>query len=384
MSDAAELSALLGTVYDASLDATLWPSAIEQACGFLRCMAGAIGAYDILQQEAGVRAMWGYKPQFVETFDYYATINPLLRPSFRLKIGEVGSITDAMSYAEFHKERVYLEWAKPQGIVDVLQTTLEKKPLALAVLGFSRNKDQGLVDKRLRHRLALVAPHFRRAVLIGKVIDLSRIEAKAFSDTIDGLAAAVFLVDVEGRLLHANANGEAMLAAGDPFRATEGILTATSPKVHRSLTASFAVAVEGDAAVEARGIAVPITAASGERFAAHVLPMTSGRRRDAGAAEGAVAALFVRKVDLEFPPVIKSMAAIYHLTPSEVRVLHVILEVGGATPTSLVLHLSESTVKTHLRHIFQKTGARNQVDLVKLVAGLSSPLAQSRSATKST
>jgi len=73
------------------------------------------------------------------------------------------------------------------------------------------------------------------------------------------------------------------------------------------------------------------------------------------------------------------MAAIYRLTPSEVRVLHVILEVGGVIPTSLVLHLGESTVKTHLRHIFQKTGARNQVDLVKLVAGLSSPLAQPRS-----
>ena len=379
MKDVTELSALLGTVYDASLDATLWPSAIERACRFLQCMAGAIGAYDVLQKGANVQVMWGYEPKFVETFDYYVSINPLLRHSFRLKIGEIGSITDAMPHAQFRKERVYLEWAKPQGIVDVLQTTLEKTPLALAVLGFSRHKSQGLVDKQLRQRMALITPHFRRAVLIGKVIDLARIEAQAFSDTIDGLSAAVFLVDADGRLLHANASGEAMLAAGDPFRASEGILTATSPKVHRSLAASFAVAAQGDAAVEARGIAVPITAASGERFAAHVLPMTSGRRRDAGEAEGAVAALFVRKVDLEFPAVVRSMAAIYRLTPSEVRVLHVILEVGGVIPTALVLHLGESTVKTHLRHIFQKTGARNQADLVKLVAGLSSPLAQPRS-----
>ena len=41
-----------------------------------------------------------------------------------------------------------------------------------------------------------------------------------------------------------------------------------------------------------------------------------------------------------------------------------------------MLRLGENTVKTHLRHIFDKTGARNQVDLVKLVAGLSSPLAE--------
>ena len=384
MSDAAELSNLLGTVYDASLDRTLWPSAIEQACTFLRCMAGAIGAYDILQKEAAMRFTWGYEPEFLDTFEYYVSINPLLRHSFRMKVGEVGTITDAMTHAEYRKSRSYTEWAKPQGIVDIVQITLEKTPLALAVLGCSRHKRHGLVDRLAIRRMALIAPHFRRAVLIGKVIDLAKIEAQAFSDTIDGLAAAVFLVNAEGRLLHANASGEALLAVGDPFRASEGILTVTSPKAQRSLSASFAVAAEGDAAVEARGIAVPIAAANGERFAAHVLPMTSGRRRDAGAAEGAVAALFVRKVDLEFPPVIRSMAAIYRLTASEVRVLHVILEVGGVVPTSLMLHLTESTVKTHLRHIFQKTGARNQVDLVKLVAGLSSPLVQSRSATKST
>jgi DNA-binding CsgD family transcriptional regulator len=382
MSDVTELSALLGTVYDASLDATLWPSAIERAYGFLKCMGGMIGAYDLLQKNTNVRALWGYEPEFMETFDYYVSINPLLRHSFRMKVGEIGSITDAMTHAEFRANRVYLEWAKPQGIVDVIQTTLEKAPLALAVLGLSRHKRRGLVDERLRQRMALITPHFRRAVLIGKVIDLARIEAAAFSDAIDGLAAAVFLVDASGRLLHANTSGEAMLVARDPFSTIEGILTATNQKIHRSLSDSFAVAAGGDAAVEKRGIAVPLTAENGERFAAHVLPMTSGRRRDAEAAH-ATAALFVRKVDLEFPAVIRSMAAIYRLTPSEVRVLHVILQVGGVSPTSLMLRLGENTVKTHLRHIFQKTGARNQVDLVKLVAGLSSPLAQSAPTTKS-
>lgn len=375
MSEASELSALLGTVYDASLDATLWPSAIERGAHFLKCMGGMIGAYDILQKGSNVRAVWGYEPEFLKSFDYYVSINPLLRPSFRMKIGEVGSVVDVMPHGDFFANRVYLEWAKPQGIVDVVQTTLEKTPLAMAVLAFSRHKRQGFVDDWTRERMALVAPHFRRAVLIGKVIDLARIEAGAFADTIDGLAAAVFLVGADGRLLHANLSGEAMLAAGEPFTSVDGILTARNLKAQRSLAASYAVAAEGDAAVEARGIAVPLTTERGQRFAAHVLPMTSGRRRDAEAAH-ASAAVFVRKVEMEFPPVIRSMASIYRLTPAEVRVLHVILDVGGIVPTSLLLRLGENTVKTHLRHIFQKTGARNQVDLVKLVAGLSSPLAQ--------
>ena len=240
--ETADLSDLLACVYDAALDPGLWPSAIEQATQFLRCMAGVLGSFDIMQRGFGWRAMWGYQPKYMETFDYYQSINPLLRPSFRLKVGEVGAIADAISRAEFHAGRVYREWARPQGIVDALQTTLERTPLAIAVLGFSRHRRHGLVDDRLRRRLSLIAPHFRRAVLIGKVIDLARIEAATFANVIDGLASAVFLIDAGGRLLHANTSGEAMLAKGDLFQIDDGVLAAPHPAVQRSLSGSFAAA----------------------------------------------------------------------------------------------------------------------------------------------
>ena len=42
--------------------------------------------------------------------------------------------------------------------------------------------------------MGLVAPHVRRAIRIGKVIDLAKVEAVAFADVLDRLAAAVFLV----------------------------------------------------------------------------------------------------------------------------------------------------------------------------------------------
>jgi DNA-binding CsgD family transcriptional regulator len=39
-----------------------------------------------------------------------------------------------------------------------------------------------------------------------------------------------------------------------------------------------------------------------------------------------------------------------------------------------VLGVSEPTVKTHLQHVFQKTGMGRQAELVKLVASYMSPL----------
>ncbi len=375
MSEVGELSALLGVVYDAALDATLWPQTIERACGYLNCMSGMIGAYDVLQRNTNLRASWGYEQKYLDTFDYYSSINPVLRRSFAYKIGQVGTISDEMPLAEFRKHRVYLEWAGPQGILDVIQANLERTPTALAVIGISRHDSQGQFDETARRRMATIAPHFRRALLIGKAIDLAHIEAATFSNVIDGLSAAVFLVDADGRLKHANARGTDMLAAADPFSTANGILEAASSTARRKLAASFAAAARGDAAVAELGVAVRVAGSDGRQFVAHVLPMTASRRREADGARGATAALFVRDADLAFPTAVKSMAEIFRLTPSETRVLHVVLEAGGIAMTSLLLRLAESTVKSHLRRIFAKTGTHTQVDLVKLAAGFTSPLA---------
>ena len=88
----------------------------------------------------------------------------------------------------------------------------------------------------------------------------------------------------------------------------------------------------------------------------------------------AVVALFVHKASLDTPSPPEVIAKAYKLTPSELRVLLAIVEVGGVPDVAGALGIAETTVKTHLGHLYQKTGANRQADLVKLVAGYSNPL----------
>jgi DNA-binding CsgD family transcriptional regulator len=64
----------------------------------------------------------------------------------------------------------------------------------------------------------------------------------------------------------------------------------------------------------------------------------------------------------------------FRLTPSELRVLFAIIEIGGVPEVAPVLGVSEETVKTHLKRLFAKTGTKRQADLVKLVAEFANPL----------
>jgi DNA-binding CsgD family transcriptional regulator len=56
------------------------------------------------------------------------------------------------------------------------------------------------------------------------------------------------------------------------------------------------------------------------------------------------------------------------------RVLMMIVDIGGVPEVASMLGLSEATVKTHLQHVFDKTVTKRQADLVKLIAGYISPL----------
>ena len=99
-------------------------------------------------------------------------------------------------------------------------------------------KRQGLVDDEMRRRMRLVAPHVRRAVLIGSAIERKTAEAAAFADTLDGVSAGMFLVDAGGRIVHANASGHALLDERSVLRAGGGKLVAIAAEAEQELNQS--------------------------------------------------------------------------------------------------------------------------------------------------
>ena len=166
-----------------------------------------------------------------------------------------------------------------------------------------------------------------------------------------------------------------MLGDERVIRRSGNKLVVIDMQADQALRDVFVSAGKGDAALGTKGIAVPILSRDGDRYVAHVMPLTSGARRKAGTAYSAVAAVFLRKAALDLPHPLEALTAAYKLTPAEMRVLMAIIQIGGVPEVAPVLGISETTVKTHLQRIFAKTGTSRQADLVKLVAGYISPLA---------
>jgi DNA-binding CsgD family transcriptional regulator len=261
--------------------------------------------------------------------------------------------------------------SRPQGWVEAAHALLERSAAGCGEIGAPPSAKSLADDDSMCRRMALLMPHVRRALGVAKTIELKRAEVATFTDALDGIGAGLFLVGADGHVVHVNTAGRAMLDADDFLRTVGGRLVARDTRANQSLRD---IVVAGESA-DRKGVSLMLTGRDGERHVAHVLPLSAGARRRAGIAYAATAAVFVRKAAMPIPAQPDVIAEACSLTPAELRVLLAIVEVGGVPEVAVRLGVAETTVKTHLGRVFEKTGTGRQADLVKLVAGFASPLA---------
>jgi DNA-binding CsgD family transcriptional regulator len=376
MVDQKLFSALIDDIYGAILDKSRWLDVLRQTTQFVDAQAGVLlwrsevsGAADPVYYSFGIESR--YAESYMEC---YAEFDPLMVAMCSRETGDVASATELVPRSEFVESRFYKDWAQPQGWVRSVHVNLAKSPASFVYLSLWRDGTSGSEGWPAMDRLRLLASHLRRAVQVRKFVDRHAAEAATLGDTLDGIGPGIFFVNADAHILEANANGRAMLEQGTLVREHGGRLIPADRDAEQGLAEIFCGFESGNPASIVQSASVLLSARTSEPFVARVLPLIEGARRRTDNAYTAVAAVFVQKASFDLPSSREVIARTYKLTPTELRVLLAIVDVGGVPKVSEAMGISASTVKTHLRRLFAKTGTDRQADLVKLVAAYANPI----------
>jgi DNA-binding CsgD family transcriptional regulator len=371
--DRESLNDLISLVYDSAVGPSRWAG----ACARVAAYVGGVGTGCFVQDRDSARvripSMVGIARPSPDALPVQKC--PALEGHFLGEIEQPVATSDLIPFDQLVQTEFYRTWAEPLGLVDFVSVVLDRSAISVGMFGVFRREQDGFADDDARRRLRLLAPHLRRAILIIKMLKGKAAEAAMLADTLDGLSAGLCLVDAGGRIVHVNAAAQAILDAGDILRTVGGKLTARDAQADRTLREVFAAAGQGDEALGTKGIAVPLTGEGGERYVAHALPLTSGARQRARITRTAAVALFIRKTAPAVSARSEVIGAAFKLTPTELRVLLAIVELGSVPEVAAALGVADTTIRTHVGRLFEKTGARRQADLVKLVTGYATPLA---------
>jgi DNA-binding CsgD family transcriptional regulator len=355
--EAANLSSLIESIYDCAIDPALWSSTLEQIAAAHDSPAGILSVADLVTDTERTLVYVGISEYYQMLYREEYHICDLFGHGLLLRpIDEPSTSEELVAENELLESRIYREWAAPQDFRHVLLTALMKSQARMAYIGLTRGSKGGPYNAEERARMALLAPHVRRAITIADLIEHKSVERDDLAATLDALTTAVLVLGADGRLVHSNAAGRAALAGEALLLSRAGIVEPWDRTVSPAFRAMLSAEAGGTVTLAKRGGGSAVVSA---------LPLNSGRRRIAAQGQTRVA-LFLQDNPCG-PHAIELLGRAYGLTGAELRVLLGLAE--DATPADIAKRygIAPSTVRTHLKSLFAKTGAKRQKDLVKLL-----------------
>jgi DNA-binding CsgD family transcriptional regulator len=369
----AGLDDLIGAIYDCVIDPTLWHDVLDRIrvrYGFFNVILGVNNtATNEMVVNVGVNVPdnmatiadlhGGY---LGELWGGWARANavPLEEPVIN------SEVTSRESWAG---NPYYENFVAPQGINDAVAIVLVRDAYTIANLGLGRHVSAPPLTGDQLDELRILAPHLRRAVVIGRLLETSARAAETFSETLDASRAGVVLVDRQRRVVHANRAGLAMLADGDLIHAPGRQLDLPGEIVPGAL--SRAIEGASEAVAGSRGLGVPARRADGRPLTVQVMPLERRGRSDTPSR--AVAAVFIS--DAASGPATSAdiLSLMFDLTPAESRIFTLVVDGLELAEIGVQLSISPTTAKTHLARIYAKTGKNNRADLVRLAQEITPP-----------
>jgi DNA-binding CsgD family transcriptional regulator len=223
-------------------------------------------------------------------------------------------------------------------------------------------------------RMSDIAPHVRRAVTITDLLEVRALQSEMLSQTFDLLTTGIVLTDAKARIVHANSVALKYLDQSDGIRRDGDRLSCCDPRAAFELSRSIQHASDGlTAAFPKSGIALPITNGEGTDLAAWVLPLDSGLRSQLATTFAASVAVFLRQIGDVSPFPGELFVKRYGITPAECRVLMMLTQGMTLREAAVTLGISETTAKSHLGRLFQRTSTDRQADLMRLAMSALAP-----------
>jgi DNA-binding CsgD family transcriptional regulator len=199
--------------------------------------------------------------------------------------------------------------------------------------------------------------------------------AEGLTAVLDHLDHGVILVDRDATVLFANAAALECLAAGSALSVSGGRLKAQTSTATTILKNIILRCASGAGGIKERESVVHCRVGDPPVF---VLAARAEGSRP-GMTPGSIVTLFITDPARTYVPSAEHLRQQFGLTRTESLLAVDILSGEGLGASARRLGVSVETARTHLRHIFTKTGARRQAELVRLLFSARHPVRPFRS-----
>lgn len=258
---AERLSGLIGLIYDCAIDPEAWQSNLDTIRRDLRFHNAALSVHALPSSTLILAVVTGPAPEFIASMpDYNSDVIELWGGLNRLvqhPLEEPMVQSRVTGREALLASRWYREWGGPQGVFDGIGIGFLRDATSLGSIGMGRHISAGEITDADLVPLRIIAPHFRRAVSINRLLKLQAIQVSTFSATLDGLETAVVFVDEHMRIAYANTAAVNVLKTGDLMVQYQGALRLRDQAAAEEVATAVELVLRDEARLGRRGIGIP-------------------------------------------------------------------------------------------------------------------------------
>jgi DNA-binding CsgD family transcriptional regulator len=355
-------TALVAAIYEAGADFCCWPKA-------MRLMAQAFHAPAVVFGSSGRRADEVFiiappiDPVQNERYaSYYHRVNPI----WQLVLSSpVGSVQTVVPRREFARTEFFNDFLRPQDLGSMLGAVTHAECSRQLSVVVQRRRQFERDEIALYRRLL---PHLQRAVQLNAKLELLNLQCAVSAELLHQLGSSAFLVDAAARILLANREAEYSMTSNGGLRVVNGRVRAQSASDTAKLHALIAGCAGQGSGTECGGLLLLARGPHRAPITVSVLPFR--REGPVFLSRRPVAIVFTSDPDRAPAPPAARIKLRYGLTPAETAFAIEIVKGDGIQACADRQGISRATARTHLSHIFRKTGTRRQAELVRLLSRL--------------
>lgn len=369
---------LIGTIYDAALDKSLWP-------GIMASLASACDA-----DTSGIVAMDSLNPDY-NLFYYHGFSNELIMEMFQeqmhlaqydfmgrqwmdhLDEGVPSSSDEFFGSMEAYQAAGgrYVEFVNRHGLYHQAPVVLERTEFRQTGLGLNNGRGKPFHREQLA-RLSRLAPHMRRALQIHRQLSYAAQPNHQLYAILGALPVGVLLLNQDAQVMFANAQAEACLEQTQALRVgIDGQMLASEPAQRKELERLVrgAIATRQGLQGNAGGVIGLCSPQRATPVMFSIVPLSAAGH--AGQMPGSfAAAIFVTDPAQHQQLSTRLLRDSFQLSPREIDICQRFLNQPELTAISRQSGLTVPSLRSVLKTIYEKTGQHSQAELMRLLKGL--------------
>ncbi|HEX2545432.1 MAG TPA: hypothetical protein VHL79_11165 [Ramlibacter sp.] len=370
----ARLLEVINDIYAVALEPKLWPEVLNKVSAMVGADAATVWIHDFadksasfeLTDSANVAAFVGFEPGTMQQYaEHYSMVNVWTENEDRLPSGSV--VTSSNLFPDtLLKKTEFGDWLRHQDLFYALGSIVQKENTRAVKMSFLRPERAGGYDDDAMQVLRVLMPHLRTAVAIHRRMHQVQGIAHVALGALDRLNFGVVLLGPTGEVRHVNALAKGLSARTQAFSIGQaGHVQALVPgQTHQLRDAARAVALARTQLGAAGGKAIRLKGRDGCELHAHVVPMPPSAHRFGSAV---AAMMFVSDPAALVPSLGRKLQEFYQLSPSEALLAEALVAGKSLKEFSEERGTTMNTVKTQLKSVAAKVGAKRQVDIVRCI-----------------